>query len=245
MPDALFRKLDGVVSVTDDMRTAIRAVCRRRETFERGDHIARTGERYRAIYLVIQGWASRYRLTESGGRQIVNFALPGDFLCFNASLFPASEHSIQAHTDLQAYTIPIRPFLLLLSHQPMLALALAWFNAQEEALLAERIVSLGRRNARQRIAHLFCELWRRQEIVGLTDDSRLELPLTQQDLGDLLGLTPVHVSRTLRRLHTESLISVNRRSVRIDDMTGLERLAGFDGGYLHFSGGRPMPGLAA
>lgn len=235
MTEALFRKVATFLSLRPEMEQAVRLICNDKATFGRYDRIIDAGEAYRYVYLVERGWASRYKYTADGRRQIVNFALAGDFLCFNAPLFEVSDYVLAAHTELEAFVIPIEPFSEMLRLQPRLAMALAWANAHEEALIAERIVSIGRRDAIQRTAHLFCELWRRLEILDLAKGNRLPLPLTREDLADSLGISTVHVSRTLGRLREKGLIAVEPMAIRILDMQGLERIAGFDDSYLHFT----------
>lgn len=231
----LERKLASFMTVTSEMVDALRVLCLNEARFARDDTIIASGEPYQHTYLVQSGWGIRYKLLPDGERQIVNFVLPGDFMCFNAALFPISDFCMAAQTELVTFVIPIMPLSHMLATHPQLALALSWANAHEESLLAERIVSLGRRTARQRMAHLFCELWRRLQLLDMTDGGKFPLPLTQEDLADTLGLSTVHINRTLRSLRTDGLIENNNSTIQIVDMAGLERLAGFDDGYLHFT----------
>lgn len=228
----LLRKIRFLGAVEDSFGQALSALCTDRAHFARGDLVIARGEPYRRIYLIEQGWALRYKLLGSGGRQITNYAVASDFLCFNAALFRHADHFVMARTELIACTLPIRPFLQILNDKPEIALALAWANAQEEAVLAERLASLGRRNAKQRLSHLFCELWRRLDRLGLADSEGFELPLSQDELADTLGLSLVHVNRTLGELSRQGLLSFRHQRVTLRDVAGLERLAGFDAGYL-------------
>ncbi|GAB5468483.1 MAG: Crp/Fnr family transcriptional regulator [Rhodospirillales bacterium] len=231
----LIKKLAPFLAVTDQMEDALRILAQDNGRFARNDQIIAAGDAYSHIYLVNGGWAVRYKLLESGDRQIVNFALPGDFLCFNAALFEESDYYLSAQTEMDVFVMQITPFSKMLAIQPELALALSWANAHEEALMAERIVSLGRRTAMERMAHLFCELWRRLELLNLTEGSKFPMPLTQEDLADTLGLSTVHVNRTLQKLRANQLVATTGDQIRILDMKGLERTAGFDDGYLHFT----------
>lgn len=234
MVAALFRKLSLFHSVSDRIEEAISELCTQRVVFERQSTIIEAGQPYHGIYLIEDGWVTRYKLLPTGERQIINFALPGDFLCFNATLFNRADHYLAAKTRVRCYAVEKHPFGKLLGLDPVLAVALSWTNAHEEALLGERITSLGRRTARERVAHLFCELWRRLQLLELTDGDRFPLPVTQEDLADTLGLSAVHVNRTLRQLRSEGLIELGSNHVRVLSMSGLEATAGFEGGYLHF-----------
>jgi len=236
MTGYLFRKISGLIEVTEDMRQAMRIVCTDKARFARGDHVIRAGDDFSKVYLITNGWAIRYKLTRNGARQIVNFAIPGDFICFNAALFPKAEVFIRAHTELEAFSIPIRPFSEMLMTQPQLAVALAWTAAQEEGVVSERLLSLGRRSALQRAAHLLCEIHRRLQMVDLVQQgARFEMPMTQEDLADSLGISLIHTNRVLRELVRAELISMNRGSVELLNLIQLGRLAGFDDSYLHFA----------
>lgn len=231
----LYRKLAHFYAVSDAVEHAFAEMQTRKVTFERQETIIEAGDPYRSIYLIAEGWVTRFKLLPAGERQIINFALPGDFLCFNATLFNRSDHFLTAKTPVTAYAIERNPFGKLLAIDPALAVALTWANAHEEAMLAERLASLGRRTARERVAHLFCELWRRLHLLDMTDNDRFPLPITQEDLADTLGLSAVHVNRTLRQLRNEGLIELGANHVRVLSMHGLESAAGFEDGYIHFT----------
>ncbi|MEX0759076.1 MAG: Crp/Fnr family transcriptional regulator [Tistlia sp.] len=231
----LFRKLSSFYPVSGRVEEAFAELCTRQVSFDRQEAILEAGQAYQGIYLITEGWVTRFKLLPTGERLIVNFALPGDFICFNATLFSKADHFLTAKTAVTAFALEKNPFGKLLAQDPALAIALTWANAQEEAMLAERLASLGRRTARERVAHLFCELWRRLHLLGLTDNDRFPLPITQEDLADTLGLSAVHVNRTLRQLRAEGLIELGTSHVRVLSKQGLEAVAGFDEGYLHFT----------
>jgi CRP-like cAMP-binding protein len=111
--------------------------------------------------------------------------------------------------------------------------ALWWATLVDEGVLREWILNVGRRDAYERIAHLLCEMHARMKMVGLVEDGRLALPLTQQELADTTGLTAVHVNRTLQRLRKENLIEMSKGMLTILDVDGLREAAGFTGNYLH------------
>jgi CRP-like cAMP-binding protein len=231
----LFRKLQGFYELSDAVRDSISEAFIAEVSYEPGATIQPSGEAYRAIYLIERGWVLRSRYLESGGRQIVNVALPGDFLCFNATLFTDSDFDHVAKTQVLAFKLDAPTFATLMAHHAHLALALAWANAHEEGLLSERIVSLGRRNARERTAHVLCELAVRLNILGLINGNSLQIPLTQADFADILGMSLIHVSRTFRALTQLGLITYRSGLVTIHDVPRLEKLAGFDAGYMHFT----------
>jgi len=210
-------------------------ICSDPEEFPRGRTIVREGDPYDDVYLLVSGWVERFKLLPDGRKQIVNFALPGDLLCFDAGTFDRANYSLETATDVLACRIPIDGIGKIFQSSYRLGRALAWVTAHEEALLVERIVSLGQRSALERTAHLFCEFWRRLQILGLAEGTSYEMPLTQQHLGDILGLSHIYLNRVLRQLRERELIVLSRGSVRILDPKGLERLAGFEDEYLHFT----------
>jgi CRP-like cAMP-binding protein len=234
----LIAKLQHLEPLTSGFGQALTALCTDRVTFARGDVVIGKGDAYRQIYLIERGWAVRYKTLDGGQRQVVNYALASDFLCFNAALFRRSDVAIAAKTQLNVFRLPIRPFRHILSDKPEIALALAWENAQQEAVLAERVASIGRRSAKQRVAHLFCELWTRLDRLGLVEDHHFELPITQEDLADTLGLSLVHANRTLRELSRDGLADFRHGRVELRDLAALAEIAGFDGVYLRHDGKR-------
>lgn len=231
----LFRKLQSYYELDDVVRKAISRSLSAEQTFEPGAMIATEGEPYKAIFLIERGWVFRLRHLESGLRQIVNVALPGDFLCFNATLFRRCDFDLVARTQTTVFRLEILSFRALIAQNAHLALALTWANSHEESLLAERIVSLGRRNARERTAHVLCEFATRLKILGLTNGTLIQLPMTQADFADMLGMSLIHVSRTFRSLVQADLISYRAGQIDILDYGRLQRVAGFDSGYLHFT----------
>ncbi|MDF1793509.1 MAG: Crp/Fnr family transcriptional regulator [Thalassobaculaceae bacterium] len=238
MTEYLFRKLSGMITVTDVMTSAFTIVCTDKVKFAKGDYIVRPGDKFKAVYLIVDGWATRSKLTSNGARQIINFAIPGDILCFNAALFETAEVFVQAHTVIDAFAIPIRPFSDLLNKQPQLAVALAWTAAQEEGVVSERLLSLGRRSARQRAAHLLCEVHRRLQVVDLVRaEAQFQLPLTQEDLADSLGISMIHTNRVLRELVRGGLIAMERNSMKLLDLKRLREISEFSDDYLHFPAG--------
>jgi CRP-like cAMP-binding protein len=123
----------------------------------------------------------------------------------------------------------------MMERHPGLAEALVWSNAHEEALLAERVVSLGRRDATQRLAHILCEIVARLALIDRQDGEVLILPLLQEDLADILGLSVIHIVRTFNRLEQMGAVQYRSRRIVLTDLDKLRRISGFDGEYLHFS----------
>ncbi|MGZ8285842.1 MAG: Crp/Fnr family transcriptional regulator [Allosphingosinicella sp.] len=194
--------------------------------------IIREGDRPDHIHLVIEGWGARYKLLPDGARQITAFLIPGDFCDLHATILNEMDHGISTLTRSRVAFIP-RGKMDALTERPSLAKAFWWATLVDEAVLRNWIVSIGRRDAYEAIGHLICELYVRMKNVGLVVDHRYDLPLTQEEIGDALGLTAVHVNRVLQRLRSEDLISFRRGLLIIHDYQRLEKASGFNANYLH------------
>ena len=151
------------------------------------------------------------------------------------------DHSIAAVSPCKLVDIP-REMILRLAERPAIARALWWASLVDEAILREWLVNMGRRPAEERLAHLMCELLMRLRAVGLADGGRYELPMTQADLGDTLGLSTVHVNRVLQALRAKDLVELKSRTLVLLDPDRLMDFAGFNPNYLHLDrAGRAMP----
>lgn len=184
------------------------------------------------INIVIDGWAARYRVAPNGRRQILAFHLPGDVCEFNAFVMRTMDSTIVALTRLQVACISRTALNELTAEHPKLAQGLWWESQLASSVAREWTVSVGHRNARQRVAHLLCEMSIRLEQVGLGDGLVAALPLTQVDIGDACAMTAEHTNRTLRELWEAGLIVLARGQLTITDWAGLAALARFDRAYL-------------
>lgn len=235
MTRALLKKLGGFYDIDASVSALFDEICTDRVSLEAGALLATEGGRYDHVYLIEEGWVTRSRSMMNGARQIVNVAVPGDFVALNALLFQVSDFELACKTGVTAFRFSAAELGEALSRHPSLSEAIFWVSCHEECMLAERIVSLGRRNARQRTAHVLCEFVARLEIIGLDDRERIVIPLSQDEFADILGISVVHVNKTLRSLQRDGVISFRNSLLQILDMGKLVREAGFDGSYLHFT----------
>lgn len=221
------------VDIADDAWSPFTDLEKRNESFDAGEDLIVAGEEASEVFILQVGWALRYRLLEDGRRQIVNFMLPGDVFDLQSLADLKADHTVTALTECEVTIIPSRPFVTMLRQSSRLAAAFWWAAVQEESILREQIVRIGRRSARERIGHMLLELHRR--FVGATGEEtdRLVMPVTRSDIADALGLTPVHVSRTMSAMRRSGLISEERGSIILEDRERLARLSHFDTDYLH------------
>lgn len=213
----------------------LKAMLVRKQQFNPQDEILIEGEISKQVYLIEEGWAYRYKLLSDGRRQILNLALPGDFVGLRSGLFGIGDQTVVALTPVRAARIGTAEVVDLFRDHPKLAAAVAWSSARDESILADRIVSLGRRNALERVSHFFLELLVRLQALGLAGENSFLLPLTQELMGDLLGLSVVHVNRTLRRLREEGLITLENGRAVLHRLDELVALSDFDPAYLDSS----------
>lgn len=192
------------------------------------------------VFLLIEGWAMRYKILPDGSRQIVGILVPGDLCDIHIFILDRMDHGIAMLSSGRIAAIPRNVMLDLIERHARIARALLWGTLVDEATLREWLVNLGGRDATARTAHLLCELHARMDNIGLVLAGGFELPLTQADMGDALGLTPVHVNRVLRRLREAGYATINAHRVTIHDLAGLRAAAGFDPGYMHEH--RRLPG---
>jgi CRP-like cAMP-binding protein len=193
----------------------------------------RAGERLSASTLLLDGLMCRYKDLPGGERQITELHVAGDFLDLHSFSLKQLEHNVMALTPCRVVLVPHAKLTEITETQPHLARVYWFLTALDAAIHREWELSLGRRSAIQRIAHLMCELRVRLGLIGQADDDGFALPLTQSDLSDCTGLTPVHVNRTLRDLRERGLMDFRGRRVTIHDLAGLTALAEFDDSYLY------------
>ncbi len=229
----LARKLSISVPLSKIEKAALAAVQSEPQTVTAGEDLLVDGKRSHVAFVFRAGWAVRYKLLPDGRRQILNFVLPGDIVGFREYLFEVTAHSVGALTDLEVSTINPATLTKLFYEYPKLALALALSASREAAILEEQVVRIGRRNAYERMAHLFLELMQRLGMVGQANQGTFELPVTQEVLSDALGLSIVHVNRTLRKFRREKLLELANGRIVLKDRDALIRIADFESRYLH------------
>ena len=229
----LARRLKRVNPLSDQDVQAIEGLPVTVRELVAGQDIVREGDRPSQSCFVLDGWAYSYKLIEEGRRQILAFHLRGELPDLLDLRMGVADFSVCALTKVTVAFIPHEALCVLTSRHPALAVALWHLTLVEAAALRERITGLGRRPANERLAHLFCELHARQSALALATKGECSLPMTQTDLADALGMTSVHVNRSLRELRGNGLVTLKGRRLSIHDWRGLASLAGFHPSYLH------------
>ena len=190
------------------------------------------GDKPGDVHLVLRGFACRYKILQDGRRQIMAYLVPGDLCDLHVYLLDHMDHSVGTLAECQVVDVS-RSSIQQLLERPAIARAMLMSTMVDEGMLREWLVNIGQRQAEPRIAHLLCELLARLRSVGLVSDGRYTLPLTQVELADTMGVTPVHMNRVVQSLRRKSLISLSGDQLTVLNAKGLEQEAGWNPNYLH------------
>ncbi len=233
MANAFVHKLSGLAKLSEaDARALEHATGRPRRYAARADLI-REGDEPGPMFVVLEGWACRYKILPNGSRQIMAFLMPGDACDLHIRLLAEMDHSIAAVTPVLAATVSRGDMATMMNRHPNIATAMYAAQLVDEGIMRAWIVSMGRRSSTERVAHLICELYLRAHNIGLVGDGPFALPLSQLVLADALGMTAVHINRVLKELRLAGAMGLKRGSVTVLDPVTLVQIAGFDENYLH------------
>jgi CRP-like cAMP-binding protein len=230
---ALIRKLESIAPLTAEEKAALLRLPLRLKFVPAHQDIVSVGDRASESCLVVDGLVCRYILTEEGKRQILSFHIAGDMPDLQSLHLKTMDHSLRTLVPCQLAFIQHDDLLTLMRNHPRLG-EMFWRDTLiDAAVFRQWIVTLGRRGAHGRIAHLLCELLVRLRAVELVEDHAFTLPVTQAELADALGISAVHANRVLQELRAENLITWRGDTLKVLDWEGLQRAGEFDPGYLH------------
>ena len=241
MPNPWVTKLQHFAALSDDDKALLDHLISRQRRFAPGEDLVAEKEVPRQVHVVLEGCCVRYKLLPDGRRQNIALMLPGDLCDMHVFLLKEMDHSIGALVPTTVALIEREQIVDISEKHPRLTRAMWWSTLQDEAILREWLLNVGRRTAFERLAHLFYEIYVRLHAVGLAGENRCEIPLTQGQLADTLGISNVHVNRSVQRLRREKLIELHGRTLTITDPDGLKALSAFDPSYLHLDGGTNGP----
>jgi len=225
-------RLAAIAPLLGAQADALAELCRRAVRVDRNTALVEQGEPFQRAGVLVDGWAVKLRYLADGRRQIVDFLLPGSLIAPESALFECADCSVLTLEEATLGTLTRDAWAELLLDSPRLLTAVQWLQQCDDAIAAERLASLGQRSARERIAHLLLELRTRGRAVGLFPGSYLDMPVTQSMLGDALGLSTVHVNRSMQSLRRDGLIEQERGGVLLRDPAGLRWVAAFEDDYL-------------
>ncbi len=231
--ELLVRNLEMRHPLSKEDREAVLGLPHHLKTLNPAAYIVREGEPPTRCGVLVTGFAYRQKITGGGGRQIVAIHMPGDSVDFQNMFLNVSDHNVQMLTRGDVAFLERQDLQNLAQARPEIGKAISIKTLVEASIFREWVVNVGRRPARERIAHVLCEFGSRLDALGLAEKYGYELPMTQEELGDATGLTPVHVNRTLKALTAEGLIVRDRRSISFPDWRRMRSVADFNERYLH------------
>ena len=227
----LIRRLSTLCQLSDGEQQALLGKLSPPRILRKGEEIVSDGL---TVHVLASGMACRYRVLGSGQRQIASLLLPGDIVDFYSPVIDTLGDSVSTLTSCEIVSIRIDRLRALVEATPNLGTALWRYCLSQCAILQSWLINLRRRNAAERLAHLFCEQFVRLKSVGLAESGRpFRFPVGQADLADATAMSSVHVNRTLQCLRKQHLIGIDAEQVEILDWGALQELADFDPTYLH------------
>lgn len=230
--ESLVRKLRLRDSLRDHEARVLRDTLERVEHAPAGRVLVSAGQPLTHSTLVLEGLVARYKDLNEGQRQITELHVPGDFVDLHGFLLKRLDHNVGALTPVRLAFFPHAELKRITEREPHLGRLLWLSTLIDAAVQRERILSIGRRSALARVAHLLCELYVRLDVIGQVDGLTYRLPVTQLDIADATGLTAVHVNRMLRQLRRDTIVTFRGGLVEIHDLERLEQVAEFDRDYL-------------
>ncbi len=239
----LIRKLEQLYPLSKDEQALLQGACTRLIEIDANRDIVSEGDKPTDCNLLLEGVVCRYKVFENGKRQIFSFHIPGDIFDAQSFLLETMDHNVGTLRPCKVGLIPHTILHDLSERHPRIARAIWKDTLVDAAIFREWIANVGRRNAKQRIAHLMCEMVVKYHAVGMAPDHRrIEWPMTQSELGDATGLSLVHVNRTVQALRKAGLITLSGGTLVIHDWAGLQRAARFEPRYLHLKSDRRIDG---
>jgi CRP-like cAMP-binding protein len=233
MIQAHLQKLRQRTEISPDEQRAIEGLVQETRKVGPDTVVVREGEQLSTSLLLLRGWMARSKDLAGGQRQMTELHVAGDFADLHAFTLKRLDHDVLTLSDCTLAIIPHERIQELTERFPRLG-RIYWFSTNVDAAIhREWTTSLGQRSAIARAAHLFCELFLRLQVVGLTNGDGYDFPLTQRELAECLGLTVVHANRTLQELRRRGLIELGNRQLTILDREGLSAVAEFDPAYLY------------
>ncbi|PWE52803.1 Crp/Fnr family transcriptional regulator [Metarhizobium album] len=234
MIESLISNLRTRDALTAPDEDAVRDLFQHENRFRAGEDIVVQGSRPVNSTLLLEGLAARYRLLEDGKRQITVLHIGGDFVDLHAFILKQMDHGVIALTDCHTLAAPHRRLQAVTEENPHLTRMFWLLTLIDGSIHREWITAMGRREIKGHMAHLICEMFYRYRAVDLIEGQTFRFPITQAILADVMGVSTVHVNKTLQILRSDGLLIWKDGRVQIPDLQALETLAEFDPLYLHF-----------
>ena len=233
MANRFIEKLKGFGALTSSAVNDLADATSRPRKFAAKHDLIREGDQPGPVFIMLEGWAYRYKIMPSGSRQVLAYLMPGDCCDLHIGLLAEMDHSIQTVVPALVAMVGRAEMDAMMDEHRCIAKAMYVSQLVDEGIMRAWIASMGRRASIERVAHLMCELYLRARNIGLANRETFALPLSQLLLADSLGMTPVHLNRVLKELRLTGAMTLARGSLLITDPGKLIQIAGFDENYLH------------
>lgn len=231
----LLQKVEGILTLSNDEIDALNALPTRVAEYAKGGVLIEEGDRPRHSFIILSGVTCMYKHASEGGRQILIFHFPGDFPDLQSLHLNVLDMSVAAVSRAKVAFVPHQDIRTLYARYPRVGEALWRMSLVDAAILRERMLNLGQRKAYARIAHFLCEMVVRMRLSGMNEGNTYPLPFTQQEIGDALGLTNIHVNRIMQGFREEKTIELSRNKLIVVNWKRLQNAADFDTTYLHLT----------
>ena len=231
--NSLIRKLESIFTLTDDERQALENLPMQVVALKAKQDVVREGDRPSRCCLILSGFACTYKMTGDGKRQILGFNIAGDIPDLQGLHLRVLDYSLVTLTQCRVGFITHEALHDICERYPRIAAAFWRETLIDAAIFREWVLNVGRREASQRIAHVLCEMMVRMQAVGLSDGRTFDLPITQAEFADALGISTVHANRVFQALRADGLIETKGTQVNIPDWEKLKRAGDFASTYLH------------
>jgi len=230
---ALIRKHERGLRLIDGERAALESLPVRVEQIRTDQDIVREGDRRDSCFVLLEGVAAALKRTGTGKRQIMTFHIAGDIPDLQSLHISRLDNTVSTLTPCKVGFVEHDALVNLCARFPRITNALWRETLTDAAIFKEWVLNVGRRDAYAGVAHLICEVVTRMRAVGLVHDDRCAFPMTQNELADAVGISAVHVNRTLQELRAAGLITLGRGKLHILDWEGLKQAGDFAPDYLY------------
>ena len=230
---ALIRKLERGLRLIEAERAALESLPVRVEQIRADQDIVREGDRRESCFVLLEGVAAALKRTGTGKRQIMTFHIAGDIPDLQSLHISRLDNTVSTLTPCKVGFVEHDALVDLCARFPRITNALWRETLTDAAIFKEWVLNVGRRDAYAGVAHLICEVVTRMRAVGLVHDDRCAFPMTQNELADAVGISAVHVNRTLQELRAAGLITLARGKLHVLDWEGLKRAGDFAPDYLY------------
>jgi CRP-like cAMP-binding protein len=229
----LIARLRAIASLTDADAALIEQLPMKLQNLADRHEVVQEGQTLSECCMLVDGFLMRHKAGPEGKRQIVSWHVPGDIPDLYSLHLNPIDHNISALGPAVVAFIPHDAINAMLSQSASLIHVLWRETLVDASVFREWMVSLGKRDAQVRIAHMICEMLVRLRLIGLAEENAFVFPASQVDISDAAGMTPVHANRMIQQLRATNLIKWDGPSIRVLDFEGLKAVAEFDDSYLH------------